>query len=64
MSQLNLEISPWHVVWPRIVMVAGLGLVFAPLNVAAYLYTPCALRGAAFGLLALLPNEGSEVQAK
>jgi hypothetical protein len=34
-------------------------LVFAPLNVAAYLYTPCA-----FGLLALLRNEGSEVQAK
>jgi MFS transporter, DHA2 family, multidrug resistance protein len=53
MSQLNLEISPWHVVWPRVVMVAGLGLVFAPLNVAAYLYTPRALRGAAVGLLAL-----------
>jgi MFS transporter, DHA2 family, multidrug resistance protein len=54
MSQLNLEMSPWQVVWPRVVMVAGLGLVFAPLNVAAYLYTPRALRGAAVGLLALL----------
>jgi MFS transporter, DHA2 family, multidrug resistance protein len=61
MSQLNLEISPWHVVWPRVVMVAGLGLVFAPLNVAAYLYTPRALRGAAVGLLALLRNEGGSV---
>src|SRR5258708_2155324 len=58
LSQLNLEISPWHVVWPRVVMVAGLGLVFAPLNVAAYLYTPRALRGAAVGLLALLRKEG------
>jgi len=35
MSQLNLDIAPWQVVWPRVVMVAGLGLVFAPLNVAA-----------------------------
>ncbi|MBV8176606.1 MAG: DHA2 family efflux MFS transporter permease subunit [Verrucomicrobia bacterium] len=61
MSQMNLDISPWHVVWPRVVMVAGLGLVFAPLNVAAYLYTPRALRGAAVGLLALLRNEGGSV---
>jgi len=61
MSQLNLEISPWHVVWPRVVMVGGLGLVFAPLNVAAYLYTPRALRGAAVGLFALLRNEGGSV---
>ena len=61
MSQLNLDISPWHVVWPRVVMVAGLGLVFAPLNVAAYLYTPRALRGAAVGLFALLRNEGGSV---
>lgn len=61
MSQLNLDIAPWQVVWPRVVMVAGLGLVFAPLNVAAYLYTPRALRGAAVGLLALLRNEGGSV---
>ena len=61
MSQLNLEISPWHVVWPRVVMVGGLGLVFAPLNVAAYLYIPRSIRGAAVGLLALLRNEGGSV---
>jgi len=61
LSQLNLDISPWHVVWPRVVTVAGLGLVFAPLNVAAYLYTPRALRGAAVGLFALLRNEGGSV---
>jgi MFS transporter, DHA2 family, multidrug resistance protein len=61
MSQMNLDISPWQVVWPRVVMVGGLGLVFAPLNVAAYLYTPRALRGAAVGLFALLRNEGGSV---
>ena len=61
MSLLNLDISPWQVVWPRVVMVGGLGLVFAPLNVAAYLYIPRAMRGAAVGLLALLRNEGGSV---
>src|SRR5207248_2427748 len=38
--------------------IVGLSLIFAPLNVAAYLYTPTRLRGAAVGLLALLRNEG------
>ena len=57
MSLMNLDIAPGQVVWVRVVMVAGLGLVFAPVNVAAYLYMPRALRGAAVGLLALLRNE-------
>ena len=61
MSQLNLEISPGQVVWPRVVLVLGLSVCFAPANVAAYLYTPLALRGAAIGLLSLLRNEGGSV---
>ena len=61
MSQLNLDISPSQAVWPRVVVVAGLAICFAPANVAAYLYTPMALRGAAVGLLSLLRNEGGSV---
>jgi DHA2 family multidrug resistance protein len=61
MSQLNLDIAPSQVIWPRVVMVGGLGLVFAPLNVAAYIYIPRSLRGSAVGLLALLRNEGGSV---
>jgi DHA2 family multidrug resistance protein len=61
MSQMNLEISPGQAVWPRVVMIVGLALCFAPANVAAYLYTPLALRGAAVGLLSLLRNEGGSV---
>jgi MFS transporter, DHA2 family, multidrug resistance protein len=61
MSQMNLEISPGHVVWPRVVLVVGLSMCFAPANVAAYLYTPPLLRGAAIGLLSLLRNEGGSV---
>ncbi len=58
LSQLNLEISPWDVVWPRVVIIMGLSMIFAPVNVAAFLYIPKELRGAAVGLLALLRNEG------
>lgn len=61
MSRLNLEISPWQIVWPRVVFIAGLSMIFAPLNVAAFLYIPKELRGAAVGLLALLRNEGGSV---
>src|SRR5208337_5307164 len=52
---------PWQVIWPRMVLTAGLGLLFAPINVAAFIYTPRHLRGAAVGLLALLRNEGGSV---
>jgi DHA2 family multidrug resistance protein len=61
MSRLNLEVSPWQIVWPRVVLIAGLSMIFAPLNVAAFLYIPKELRGAAVGLLALLRNEGGSV---
>ena len=61
MSRMNLGIGPWHVVWPRVVVIAGLSMLFAPLNVAAFLHIPRELRGAAVGLLALLRNEGGSV---
>jgi MFS transporter, DHA2 family, multidrug resistance protein len=61
MAHLNLEISPWQVVWPRVVLIAGLSMMFAPLNVAAFIYLPKEIRGAAVGLLALLRNEGGSV---
>jgi DHA2 family multidrug resistance protein len=61
MARMNLYISPWQVVWPRVVMICGLSMIFAPLNVAAFKYTPQHLRGAAVGLFALLRNEGGSV---
>ena len=61
MSRLNLEISPWQIVWPRVVFIIGLSTIFAPLNVAAFINIPPQLRGAAVGLLALLRNEGGSV---
>ena len=61
MSLLTLDIGPWQVVWPRVVFIAGLSIIFAPLNVAAFQNVPRAMRGAAVGLLALLRNEGGSV---
>lgn len=61
MARMNLEISPWQVIWPRAVVIAGLSMIFAPINVAAFQYTPTHLRAAAVGLLALLRNEGGSV---
>ncbi len=61
MSLLNLQISPKFIIWPRVVVIAGLSMIFAPLNVAAFLFIPREIRGAAVGLLALLRNEGGSV---
>jgi DHA2 family multidrug resistance protein len=61
MSQMNLGISPGLVICPRVLTIAGLSMCFAPLNVAAYLYTPQRLRGAAVGLLSMLRTEGGSV---
>ena len=61
MARMNLEISPSQVVGPRMVLTLGLGLLFAPMSVAAYKYTPVHLRGAAVGLLSLLRTEGGSV---
>ena len=61
MARLNLDVSPWQVVWPRVLVIAGLSMLFAPLNVAAFIYLPKEIRGPAVGLLALLRNEGGSV---
>jgi DHA2 family multidrug resistance protein len=61
MARMNLQISPWQVVGPRMVLTLGLGLLFAPMSVAAYKYVPPQLRGAAVGLLSLLRTEGGSV---
>jgi DHA2 family multidrug resistance protein len=61
MALMNLEISPWQVALPRMGLTLGLGLMFAPISVAAYKYVPAHLRGAAVGLASLLRTEGGSV---
>ena len=61
MALMNLYISPGQVIWPRVVLIVGLSMIFASINVAAFKYIPLHLRGAAVGLFALLRNEGGSV---
>jgi DHA2 family multidrug resistance protein len=61
MAHTSLYISPLYVIWPRVVLVVGTSLLWAPINLAAFRYTPQHLRGAAVGLFALLRNEGGSV---
>src|SRR5271166_3872540 len=61
MALMNLYISPGQVIWPRVVLIVGLSMIFVSINVAAFKYIPLHLRGAAVGLFALLRNEGGSV---
>jgi DHA2 family multidrug resistance protein len=61
MALMNLFISPGQVVWPQVVVIVGLSMIFVSINVAAFKYIPPHLRGAAVGLFALLRNEGGSV---
>jgi DHA2 family multidrug resistance protein len=61
MVRMNLQVSFWHVIGPRMLLTLGLGLLFAPASVAAYKYVPPHLRGAAVGLFSLLRTEGGSV---
>jgi DHA2 family multidrug resistance protein len=45
----NLNIGPRDVVWQRVVVIAGLSMVFSPLNVAAFLSIPRRCAGPPWG---------------
>src|SRR5262249_19633142 len=61
MASMNIYISAGQVIWPRVVLIVGLSMIFVSINVAAFKYIPPHLRGAAVGLFALLRNEGGGV---
>ena len=61
MSQMNPDISPGQAVWPRVVLIVGLAMCFAPQMWRLTSYTPITLRGSAVGLLSLLRNESGSV---
>jgi DHA2 family multidrug resistance protein len=58
MSGFNLEASFWAIVWPRIVLGAGLGLFFVPLATATFATISKEDTGNASGIFNLLRNIG------
>ena len=40
MALMNLYISPGQVIWPRVVLIVGLSMIFVSINVAAFKYIP------------------------
>ena len=61
LATLNLQAGPLQIVWPRVVQMAGAGLMFAPLAAASVLYLPKTEMNNASGLFNMLRNEGSSV---
>jgi DHA2 family multidrug resistance protein len=61
MSSLNLEVGPSQVLLPRIVQTLGAGLLWVPINTAAYLYVPKDQTNNASSLFNLIRNEGSSL---
>lgn len=61
MSGLNLGVSPGMVISPRNFQTLGAGMMFVPLNMAAYAFLPKDQTNNASGLFSLVRNEGSSI---
>jgi DHA2 family multidrug resistance protein len=60
-AHLNLYVSPCALIAPRCVQMAAVGMLFVPLNNAAYLYLPANQINKATGLFNMLRNEGGSL---
>jgi DHA2 family multidrug resistance protein len=60
-AHMNLYILKYMFVIPRCVQMAGVGMLFVPLNNAAYLYLPRNQVNNATGLFNMLRNEGGSL---
>jgi DHA2 family multidrug resistance protein len=60
-AHMTLDASPYVLVAPRCLQMAGVGMLFVPLNNAAYLYIPKNQTNNATGLFNMLRNEGGSL---
>jgi DHA2 family multidrug resistance protein len=61
MASLNLDVAPGQVIWPRNFQTIGAGLLWVPINTAAYAYLSKEQTNSASGLFNLIRNEGSSI---
>ena len=60
-AQLDLYVSPLAVIEPRCLQMLAIGMLFVPLNNAAYLHLPADQVNKAAGLFNMLRNEGGSL---
>ena len=60
-AHLDLYASPYTLIAPRCVQMTGVGMLFVPLNNAAYLHLPAGQVNKATGLFNMLRNEGGSL---
>ncbi len=61
MGNLNLDVAPSNILWPRVLQSCGAGMMFVPLSTIAFRFLPREESGNASALYALVRNEGSSV---
>jgi DHA2 family multidrug resistance protein len=61
MGQLNLQVAPSNILWPRVLQSCGAGMMFVPLSTIAFRFLPREESGNAAALYALVRNEGSSI---
>lgn len=61
MTQYNLDINTWQVVWPLLFQGAGIGMIFVPLSTIAFSTLPRQYAAEAAGLFSLIRTVGSSV---
>ncbi|HEV2710798.1 MAG TPA: DHA2 family efflux MFS transporter permease subunit [Edaphobacter sp.] len=61
MGTLNLDITEWNMILPRIVQVMGLGLITVPVSTMVFRFIPKTESSQAAGLYALVRNEGGSL---
>lgn len=61
MGTLNLDITEWNMILPRIVQVMGLGLITVPVSTIVFRFIPKTESSQAAGLYALVRNEGGSL---
>lgn len=61
MTQYNLEISIWQIVWPLLFQGAGIGMIFVPLSTVAFSTLAPQFAAEAAGIYSLMRTVGSSI---
>ncbi len=61
MTQYNLEINTWQIVWPLLFQGAGIGMIFVPLSTAAFSTLSPQFAAEAAGIYSLVRTVGSSI---